>query len=123
MQVVSEQEFRRRITAELAKDIYLAVGAVTGPGRSGAIAAVYASRLLRVPFIPYGQPCPADLGRMLVIDTAIESGATLKKATRRYAYAHPISLALYQELPRVCFWYERDKPQRYKHEIIEGVAA
>ncbi len=89
------------------------MGSVTGPGRSGAIAAVYASHILG---IPYGQTPPQELGNLLIIDTAIESGETLKKAARKYCkYSHHI-LALYQEPPRVAFWYEATKPQYYRHE-------
>jgi adenine/guanine phosphoribosyltransferase-like PRPP-binding protein len=121
MQVVSEYEFRERITAELADSIYQDVGAVTGPGRSGAIAAVYASHILRVPFIPFKQKHPSNLGRLLIIDTAIQTGKTLRKAERWYAGVTPLCVALYNEPPRVCFWYERDKPQFYKHELTTNL--
>jgi hypothetical protein len=113
MRVISEVEFSKRIREIVAG---LDVGSVTGPGRSGAVAAVYASHILGVPFIPYGQPAPISLGRILVIDTAIESGTTLRKAGRRYAEGNPIMLACYHEPPRVRFWYEPAKPQYYKHE-------
>ena len=82
MRIVSEGEFAAAIRTALQG---VEVGSVTGPGRSGAVAAVYASHILGVPFIPYGQPAPKGLGRILVIDTAEESGATLRKAGRRYA--------------------------------------
>lgn len=110
MRIVSEQEFAARLRESV---MGLNVGSVTGPGRSGAIAAVYASHILGVPFIPYGQPAPAN-GSILVIDTAIESGATLRKASRRYAQWNPVVLAVYQEPPRVAFWYEAARPQHCK---------
>jgi hypothetical protein len=117
MKVVSEDEFAVAIRRFLESGSLLAqVGAVTGPGRSGAIAAVYASHILRVPFIPYGSPWTEGRGRILVIDTAMESGATLRKAERRYKIYQPIVCAVYQEPPRVAFWYEAAKPQRYRHE-------
>ena len=81
------------------------------------MAAVYASHQLGVPFIPYGSPCPTHLGRLLIIDTARESGATLRKAERRYAGARPVVVACFEEPPRVTFWYEARKPQRYRHEV------
>jgi hypothetical protein len=78
---------------------------------------VYASHILCVPFIPYGSLCPAHLGRLLIIDTAMESGRTLRKAERRYGYANPLVRVCYHEPPRVAFWYEADKPQHYRHEL------
>lgn len=116
MRIVSEPEFRARIVDVLAQARTDDVGAVMGPGRSGAIAAVYASHLLGVPFIPHGARVP-DLGRLLVIDTARESGATLRKMARRYPGA--LVLACYEEPPRVAFWYESTKPQHYRHEATQ----
>lgn len=122
MRIVSEAEFADRIRGLLTgadgkpATAYGDVGCVTGPGRSGAVAAVYASHILHVPFIPYGAVAPAHLGRLLIIDTAMESGATLRKAERRYGDANPVVVACYREPPRVAFWYEATKPQRYRHE-------
>lgn len=53
---VQEPEFRERIKAVLAG---VEAKAVTGPGRSGAVASVYASHILGLPFIPYKHPVPA----------------------------------------------------------------
>ncbi len=114
--IVSEPEFRERLAAVLAAHDTEDIGSVTGPGRSGAVAAVYASHLLGVPFIPYGSVVPVDLGRLLIIDTARESGRTLRKAERRYQHADPGVLVAFEEPPRVAFWYEAPKPQRYRHE-------
>jgi hypothetical protein len=116
VRVVSESEFRERLRDVLAHARADDIGAVTGPGRSGAIAAVYASHLLHVPFIPQGRDCPAKLGRMLVIDTARLTGATLRKAARQYD--NPLVLVCFEEPPRVAFWYESTKPQHYRHERI-----
>ena len=113
MKIISEPEFRARL-AEVVVSLP-EVGSVTGPGRSGAVAAVYASHQVGIPFIPYGSRCPVELGRLLVIDTARESGATLRKAERRYRDADPVVLACFEEPPRVGFWYETVKPQRYRH--------
>jgi hypothetical protein len=114
IQVISEAEFDERIRDILSYGVE--AGCVTGPGRSGAIAAVYASHILGIPFIPYGAKSPEHLWPLLIIDTATESGATLRKAERRYECARPIVIACYHEPPRVAFWYESGKPQRYRHE-------
>ena len=76
---VSESEFR--VALELALDDLdtSSVQAVTGPGRSGAITAVYASHYLGVPFIPYGQRTPLTV---MVVDTNSSTGKTLRKAKR-----------------------------------------
>ncbi len=111
MGVVSENEFAQKIKC-LLKDVN--ADWVTGPGRSGAVAAVYASHILRIPFIPFGSRAPS--GKLLIIDTATESGKTLRKAARKYFNNETIILSVYNEPPRVAFWYEALKPQRYKHE-------
>lgn len=121
VRIIREEEFRTAIRWSLRKDdTYNDVGCVTGPGRSGAIAAVYASHILGVPFIPFGSKAPTHLGRLLIIDTATDSGRTLRKASRKYDYATPLTLAVYDEkLPyvgRVTFWYEATKSQHFKPE-------
>jgi hypothetical protein len=121
--IVSESEFTDRIRAILMTENLDHIGAVTGPGRSGAVAAVYASHILGIPFIPYGSLCP-DKFKLLIIDTARESGRTLRKAAKRYEYADPTVIVCFEEPPRVAFWYEARKPQRFRHEKpIERVAA
>lgn len=115
--IVSEAEFQLRMRAILSDAALNVVGSVTGPGRSGAIAAVYASHMLGVPFIPFGQKAPVHLGRLLIVDTARESGATLRKAERRYSGSTPLVLVAFEEPPRVVFWYEARKPQHYRHEV------
>lgn len=110
MRLIPEPEFAQRIRETLA-EISDDIGAVTGPGRSGAVAAVYASHILGVPFIPFGQSCPPELGRMLIVDTAVQSGRTLRKAAAKYGSANPHVVAVYAEPPRITFWYEeRVKP-------------
>jgi hypothetical protein len=118
MRIITEPEFAERI-AQVVNEVPANIGSVTGPGRSGAIAAVYASHILHVPFIPYGSQAPVSLGRVLIVDTARESGRTLRKAERRYDYCDPFVWVGFEEPPRVAFWYEAQKPQRYKHELPE----
>lgn len=115
MITITEPQFEQRLRTVLDG---VGVGAVTGPGRSGAVAAVYASHMLGVPFIPYGQKHPQHLGRLLIVDTARESGATLRKAARKYQGATPLIVVAFEEPPRVKFWYEAGKPQHYKHERL-----
>lgn len=116
MRIVGEPEFAARMREMLGDGrIPPDIGWVTGPGRSGAVAAVYASHMLAIPFVPFGSSAP-DLGRVLIIDTARQSGRTLRKAAKRYEAADPLVLWAYDEPPRVAFWYEAPKPQRYRHE-------
>jgi len=116
---ISERDFRKELNKKIFDTLSDAdlrsIGMVTGPGRSGAIAAVYTSHILRIPFIPYKQK-PPRVGRMLIVDTALETGATIRKAMRIYADYEPLHLVVYMEPPRVIFWYERDKPQFFRHE-------
>lgn len=100
---VSESTFRQAIAQAL--EHAPACDYVTGPGRSGAVAAVYASHLLGLPFVPYRQHAP---GRALIVDTATLSGRTLRKASRVYGGAPAI--VAYREPPgvRLVFWYESE---------------
>jgi hypothetical protein len=116
MRIITEPEFAAAIRHMLFSGRFLDCQFVTGPGRSGAVAAVYASHILRIPFVPQGAMPPESCLRLLVIDTATESGATLRKMTRKYARFSPIVEAVFHEPPRVAFWYEATKPQRYLHE-------
>lgn len=118
MIIIPEPEFAARLQALLTDPVYQDAGWVTGPGRSGAVAAVYASHILHIPFVPYGQAA-GRLGRVLIVDTAMESGATLRKAERRYRAYDPLTCVAWHEPPRVAFWYEAPKPQRYKHEAAK----
>jgi len=116
VKVISEKEFSERV--RLVLEDCNECGCVTGPGRSGAVASVYASHILHIPFIPYGSKPPIHLGRLLIIDTAEESGSTMRKAGRRYSFADPKMVTCYKEPPRVMFWYESGKPQMYKHQSV-----
>lgn len=107
MQIITEQEFRDRLVDALRSlPERNEIGCVSGPGRSGAVAAVYASYELGVPFVPYGARPPYELNRLLLIDTARQSGKTLRKAVKSYFLNDPIPLAIYEEPPRIHFWYE-----------------
>ena len=101
--VVSEVEFRKVLHSKLEG---LQPGAVTGPGRSGAIASAYASHVLGVPFLPFGTFCTHPLRPLLIVDTARKSGRTLRGALAQYHYAEPRAVWCFDEPPRVIFWYE-----------------
>lgn len=114
MRVIGEQEFRDALTLMLLdSDAHLATF-VTGPGRSGAVAAVYASHMLGIPFVPFKSMPPS--GKVLIIDTAEQSGRTMRKAIRYYGGYAPVGISVFKEPPRVAFWYEASKPQQYRHE-------
>lgn len=106
-EVVSEVEFTHQLKYILsgANGIYKSV---TGPGRSGAIAAVYASHFLKIPFIPYKQIPDKSIAPLLIIDTAMMSGRTLRKAYNFYLNRNiPCEYTwVYSEPPKVKFWYE-----------------
>lgn len=102
--IVSEEEFSGALRAKLDG---VAAKAVVGPGRSGAVASVYASHFLGIPFIPYGMPCPDHLRPLLIVDTATKSGKTLRKAEMLYG-GECVVVSIYKEPPRIRFWYERD---------------
>lgn len=98
--LITETEFRAEIMAKL-RDAFGLYDYVTGPGRSGAIAAVYASHYLGIPFVPYRHK---SNGTPLIVDTAMQSGRTIRKAQRLYEQADAI--VMFHEPPRVRFWYE-----------------
>ncbi len=98
---------------------------VTGPGRSGAIAAVYYSHLAGVPFIPWGQypemPHTVFSENFLVIDTSSMSGKTLRKAVSKYEARgyNAFGIAVF-DVPGVHnkFWYEADFDAVLAHDEL-----
>ena len=102
--IISEPEFRERLR-EVLYPLRKSVRSVTGPGRSGAVAAVYASHFLGVPYLnPAFYPRSSLLHPVLVVDTAINTGRTLRQLGRTMRSEHLV--AFYHEPPRVRFWYE-----------------
>jgi hypothetical protein len=101
---VEEAEFADRVRhcSPIARPDF-----VTGPGRSGAIAAVFASYFLGVPFVSWGQKGPGR--RVLIVDTASMSGRTMRKARARYSgdYAVETFVAFIECEQRHHFWFER----------------
>lgn len=109
MKIITESEFAARLNQSLT-NMPIRPKSVMGPGRSGAIASVYASHILWVPWFPYGTAVPEHLRPLLMIDTATKSGRTLRKAVKHNGAA--ISLVLFPEPPRVKFWYEKIRSAR-----------
>lgn len=106
--LVTEDEFRTELQVKLW-DMHGLYDYVTGPGRSGAVASVYASHYLGIPFVPYKHKSTGDV---LIVDTASQSGRTLRKASMFYGGADTVHI--YNEPPRVRFWYEELSRSRGK---------
>lgn len=100
---VSAEELNETLKAKL-DEIGSDFDFVTGPGRSGAVASVIASHYLGIPFLPYGTKVSGK-PRVLVVDTAMQSGRTIRKACRRYETDDFVFA--FNEPPRVKFWYEK----------------
>ena len=104
-QDISEAEFHAALVLRLVNEPRVKCDFVTGPGRSGALCSVYVSHLTGIPWVPYmARP---GKGRMLVVDTARKTGETMRKAMRRYKDMDPVELVVFEEPPRVKFWYEK----------------
>jgi adenine/guanine phosphoribosyltransferase-like PRPP-binding protein len=107
--LIEEPEFKAAITSALKSLIGQKFDFVTGPGRSGAIASVYASHILGVPFAPHKSNCLRS-SRILVVDTAEYTGETMRRALSYYRRADNIceSVVVFRESKRnlVYFWYE-----------------
>lgn len=82
-QPVSEHHFRETFYKRLdgvMEEGHPKFDFVTGPGRSGAVAAVYASHYLGLPFIPHKAGNYAKFNHCLIVDTAIYTGKTMRKS-------------------------------------------
>lgn len=104
---VTEAEFSATVRHTLAGMVR--PDFVTGPGRSGAVAAVYASYALSSPYIPHSTR-PAESGEtILVIDTVSMSGRTIRKAESRWKrLGYEVSSLVLYSSPTIRhhFWYE-----------------
>ena len=112
--IVEEKEFRE-VFYEKLESLRGSFSFVTGPGRSGAVAGVYASHFLGVPFVPYKVSIHPHT---LIVDTAVLSGRTIRRASKVYDNA-PYVYA-FEQPPRVKFWYETPTIRRgYKNYFID----
>lgn len=105
--VVTETEFS--VMLDQALEGLEAPVFITGPGRSGAIAAVYASYRLHRPFVPFGHPGGPAGSTVLVIDTVSMSGRTIRKAVAKYERMGFVVRSLTvvpQNQKRHHFWFE-----------------
>jgi adenine/guanine phosphoribosyltransferase-like PRPP-binding protein len=80
--VVSETEFSALVASALADEP--TPDFIVGPGRSGAVAAVYASYRMHRPFVPYGHPGGPKGSTVLIVDTVSMTGGTIRKARAKY---------------------------------------
>lgn len=83
--VIAEFQFREDLEKRMdtfieGRAINLPWKGVTGPGRSGAVASVYVSYLVGLPYLPWGVQLPKSMAPVLVVDTVRDTGKTLKKA-------------------------------------------
>lgn len=105
MKIIQESEFRTAMYNALDNFKKSNVKYVTGPGRSGAIAAVYASHYLTIPFIPSTfKTSFFNKNEVLVVDTAMLTGATVRKCMKKFNTS--FSVVPFIEPPLVKFWYE-----------------
>ena len=83
-QFMSEQEWRRFFCDALEKLDKKDFSFVTGAGRSGAVASVYASHYLGIPFKPHKAGSYVTDNSVLIVDTVEYTGKTLRKAKKWY---------------------------------------
>ena len=108
---ISEPEFKARMVQVLMPFGKGVIRSVVGPGRSGQIAAVYASHILGAAWLPptmKAREIPARMRPVLAIDTAARTGATLRRLVRVTGAEY--SRFLFTEPPLLRFWYEGQEP-------------
>lgn len=117
MIMVQETEFREALVEKLSVFCPSDFDFVTGPGRSGSVAAVYASHLLGIPYVPYKAN---PTGRYLVVDTTSKTGRTLRKAAKKYnAVRAVVMFHQTSTTDRLRFWYEElSLPRGKGHEYV-----
>lgn len=82
---------------------------VVGPGRSGAIASAYASHRSGIPFVPWNQRIRGDKRRVLMVDTAMQTGKTMRRAVARYEkFGYEVTPLAVYNCPdtHFIFWFE-----------------
>lgn len=104
---VTEVLFRERLYEKL-KSLTFKAKYVTGPGRSGAIASVYTSHYLHIPYVPPKVSIPK--GSLLIVDTAVYTGKTIRRLKSWYERrgVEVFSIAIFEEKRGKFFkfWYE-----------------
>lgn len=103
--VIDPAEFLARLQEKVEPYRGL-VRSVCGPGRSGAVASVYASYALGVPWLPYQRFKPPEaLQPTLIIDSARVTGRNMRRCSK-FIDGPTVLLWLWDEPPNVRFWYE-----------------
>lgn len=108
MECINEITFRKALI-EVLKPYKGYFKGVCGPGRSGALASVYASHILGVPFVPFKQQIPKELFPLLIVDTTQKSGRTMRKAVEWYKklqLGEVQGLTPYSANAKLHFWFE-----------------
>jgi adenine/guanine phosphoribosyltransferase-like PRPP-binding protein len=94
-QRMTEQEWREHFFRALDDIEASQFDFVTGAGRSGAVAAVYASHYLGLPFKPHKSGNYTDDSAVLIVDTVEYTGKTLRKAKSWYERKGLIAVTAY----------------------------
>lgn len=81
---MTEQEWRSAFYDALDQIDASKFDFVTGPGRSGAVASVYASNYLGLPFKPHKSGSYENDSAVLVVDTVEYTEKTMRKAVSWY---------------------------------------
>lgn len=81
---INESEWRSAFIASISGIDPDAFDFVTGPGRSGAVASVYASHYLGIPYKPHKAGNYDKDASVLIVDTVEYTGRTLRKAISWY---------------------------------------
>lgn len=103
---VTEEQWRTAFYAALDEVKGVTYDFVTGPGRSGHVAAVYASHYLGIPFKPHKCGSYKVGQRVLIVDTVCYTGKTLTKAHHWYAKRGL--------QPTICYAMDENKGHYYK---------
>ena len=114
MTIVTEADMLEIMRALFASDpLYAKAEQVTGPGRSGAMAALHASYMLNIDHLPAGR-LPLKAGPVLIIDIVASTTSGLHRLAKRYRDHDCIELLLIEcapgERPHLWFQHTPIKP-------------
>jgi hypothetical protein len=110
MRTISQEEFETELKMKL-EPFRGKVHSVIGPGRSGAIASVFASYYLGIPWLPQRHhSIKKILAPVLIVDTAEKTGKNLRRC-RNFIFppslrSDCITISIFKEPPNVRFWFE-----------------
>lgn len=104
--MISEADFIDRLKLVLEDPEFSHAEWVTGPGRTGAMAAIYASHILNVSFVAYGHRPKAN-GYVLVMDILNDNPRTMRRALKHYDICRPIPCIVFPEIENEGLWFEQ----------------